>query len=181
MKCQSQCFFLPQSYHRVPGELRAASEPGDREERLPGERAGWEGVAFGVCAKIKGWSQRWLLTRFLLISLAVDHSLQLISIQLLQLPSNDLKYLLSHTFVGVSLVCVFTWSLGRATKCSFVFCRPAAGAGRTREAVRCNQDVRSEFAHTGQWEDGHCCSGLPLSPCYTTEQRSGQCLCQPNR
>jgi len=45
---------LRQSDHCVSGELRAAYEPDDREERLPGERAGREGVASGVCAKIKG-------------------------------------------------------------------------------------------------------------------------------
>lgn len=64
----------------------------------------------------------------------------------------------------------------------FMFgCRLAAGAGRPGEADRRDQDVRSQLAHTGQWEDGLCCSGLAVSACYPTEQRSGQRLCQPNR
>lgn len=50
-----------QSDHRVPGELWAASQPGHWEERLPGERAGWEGVSPGVGTEVKGWSSRWLL------------------------------------------------------------------------------------------------------------------------
>lgn len=60
-------------------------------------------------------------------------------------------------------------------------CRLAAGAGRQRETVGCDQGVGSELAHAGQREDGHGCPGLAVSPCDPAEQRSGQRLRQPNR
>lgn len=59
----SPCVF--QGDHHVAGGLRAEDEPGDREERLPGERAGREGESAGVRPEAEGRGQRWRFTDLL--------------------------------------------------------------------------------------------------------------------
>lgn len=145
-----------QSDHRVPGELWAASQPGHWEERLPGERAGWEGVSPGLGTEVKGWSSRWLLTT-----------------------SSLTHHCCSSLFVSLS------WSLFTAAPClcvlGFFFCRSASGTGSAGEAVGREQDVCSQFAHSGQSEDGLGCSGLSVSTCDPSKQKSGQRFRQPDR
>lgn len=45
-----------QGHHHISGGLWTEAKPGDRAERLPGERTGWEGVTPGLSAEAEGWS-----------------------------------------------------------------------------------------------------------------------------